>query len=230
MNFRVHGRHTEFGQERRAIPADRLKGMSYNRLARFVAALMFGFAIEAIAVPAASAQASPTATLRVDLSAFAGVTGTYTGLEDGKNAAITAGLNLGLRKRFGVRPSVEVRGTLPFDKGNLNSERDVLGGLRTEFTFRHLYPYADFLVGRGDISYTGTFSPASEGLVYGRSSSTVYSPGGGIRYGLGRNLSVFGDVQLQHWATPVAASGHIYSKPFTAGLVYRFAYGLPRKP
>jgi hypothetical protein len=204
--------------------------MSYNRLVRFVAALMFGLAIEAIAVTAASAQASPTASLRVDLSAFGGMTGTYTGLEGGKNGGITAGLDLGLRKRFGVRPSIEVRGTTPFDRGKLNSERDVLGGLRTEFTFRHLYPYADFLVGRGDITYTGTFSPAGGDLVFGRSSSTVYSPGGGIRYGISHNLSVFGDVQFQHWDTPVAVSGHMYSKPLTAGLVYRFAYGHRGRP
>ncbi len=95
--------------------------MSYNRLARFITTLLVGLAIEAIAVTAASAQASPTAVLPVDLSAFGGVTGAYTGLENGKNAAITAGVDLGFRKRFGVRPSLEVRGTVPFDHGTFNS-------------------------------------------------------------------------------------------------------------
>jgi hypothetical protein len=198
--------------------------MSCRRVLEFGAVLLAGLAMAGIATTAASAQASPTAVRRVDISAFVGGTGTFTGLNSGKNAGITAGIDLNLPRRFGVRPSLEVRGTTPFDRGRVDSQKDVLAGVRAEFLSGRLHPYADFLIGRGEISYSG-YRTASGASIYGNSNSTVISPGVGARYNLVGNFSVFGDAQFQHWDTPVSPSGHLFAKPITAGLVYRFAYG-----
>ena len=171
------------------------------------------------------AQATPTASRSVDFSAFAGLTGTYTGLSNGRNAGVTAGADLNLPARFGVRPSIEVRATAPFDRGTVDGQKDILAGLKGEMSFGRLHPYADFLIGRGEISYVNPYVTYAGTFFYGRSTSTVISPGLGARFYLGNNFSAFGDVQLQHWDTPVSLSGHLLAKPFTAGLVYRFAYG-----
>jgi hypothetical protein len=198
--------------------------MSCERVLRFGVVLLAGLATLGIAIPAASAQASFTASRRADLSAFGGVTGTYTGFSERKNAGITAGVDLSFRRRFGIVPSLEVRGTIPFDRGRDVSEKDILGGARAEFLSGRLRPYVDFLAGRGEISYNGySISPLTR--IYGSSLSNVLSPGGGIRYSLRGNLSVFGDAQFQRWDSPVSASGHLTAKPFTAGVIYRFAYG-----
>jgi hypothetical protein len=169
------------------------------------------------------AQVAPTATQQLELSAFAGGTGTFTGLEGGKNLDITAGADLtfvGLRL---VRPSIELRGSYPIDKGTISSQKGFLGGAKVEHPFGRLHPYVDFLIGRGEIDY-GAGGFAVGNVLYISSTSTIYSPGGGVDYNVARQIDLKADVQYQHWDTPVVASGVIHPVALTLGAVYRFDF------
>jgi len=76
------------------------------------------------------AQGVPTATQQLQLSAFGGGTGTFTDLEGGKNLGITAGVDLTYLPLRLARPSFEIRGTYPIDKGTISSQKSFLLGPR----------------------------------------------------------------------------------------------------
>jgi len=196
-------------------------------------ALLFALLMLSSAATAANAQATPAASRTIDFSAFGGLTGTYTGLSGGRNLSITAGFDVNLPPIYGVRPSVEVRGTTPIKNGHVDAQKDILVGPRAEFTFGRLHPYADFLIGRGKINYIGNYITYNSTIITGYSTSTVLSPGIGVRLDVTRHISALADVQFQRWSTPVSLSGHLLSKPLTVGLSYRFAWpgrhaGTPR--
>ena len=170
---------------------------------------------------AASAQAAPAGTQKLQLSAFAAATGTFTGLEGGKNLGITAGADLTFLNFRQFRPSFEVRGTYPINKGHISSQKNFLLGPRVEYPLGKLHPYVDFLFGRGQIDYH------APGFVFGNtlyinSNTFIYSPGVGVDYNLTHNLAIKADAQFQHWNTPVAASGAIHPTALTFGVVYNF--------
>ena len=77
------------------------------------------FAATCFLAHTAIAQAVPAATQKLQLSAFAAGTGTFTDLEGGKNLAITAGIDLAFLFVSVVRPSFELRGSYPIDGGKL---------------------------------------------------------------------------------------------------------------
>jgi hypothetical protein len=169
------------------------------------------------------AQVAPSATQQLELSAFAGGTGTFTGLEGGKNLDITAGADLtflGLRL---LRPSFEVRGSYPIDKGTISSQKSFLLGPKVEHRFGRFHPYVDFLIGRGEIDY-GFGGFAVGNVLYISSTSTIYSPGGGLDYNFIHQIDLKADVQYEHWDTPVVASGVIHPVAVTLGAVYRFNF------
>lgn len=169
------------------------------------------------------AQVASTATQQLQLSAFAGGTGTFTDLEGGKNLDITAGADLTfLGLRF-VRPSFEVRGTYPIDKGTISSQKNFLVGPKVEHAFGRLHPYVDFLVGRGEIDYGLGGFPVGN-ILYISSISTIYSFGGGVDYNFTRHIDLKADLQYQHWDAPVVASGVIHPVAVTLGAVYRFDF------
>jgi len=168
-----------------------------------------------------SAQGIPTATQQLELSAFAGGTGTFTRLEGGKNLGITAGADLTLLRFRLLRPSLEIRGNEPVDKGHISSQKSFLGGVRVEHDFGRVKPYADFLIGRGEIDY-GQGGFVAGDLDYISSTSTVYSPGVGVNYSAFGRFDLKADLQYQHWYAPVVASGVINPVAMTLGVVYRF--------
>jgi opacity protein-like surface antigen len=169
------------------------------------------------------AQVPSTASQQLQLSAFAGGTGTFTNLDGGKNVDITAGADLTyLGLRF-VRPSLEVRGSYPVDKGTISSQKSFLGGLKVEHAFGRLHPYVDFLIGRGEIDYGQGGYPVGD-ILYISSTSTVYSPGGGLDYNFTRQIDLKADLQYQHWDAPVVSSGVIHPVAVTLGAVYRFDF------
>jgi hypothetical protein len=179
----------------------------------------------ALAASALHAQAIPTATEALRLSAFAGGTGDFTGLKSGRNASFTAGVDLGIRSFFGIAPSVEIRGTYPVDTGGIDSQKYIAGGVKLEKRYYRFHPYVDFLFGRGQIDYHSGGYPSLDGrFVYIETPSNVISPGVGLDFDLGHHFAAKADAQLQYWKTPVTASGHIYAKPITIGLQYRFDF------
>ncbi len=169
------------------------------------------------------AQAMPAASQPISLSAFGGVTGTFTGLDGGKNLGITAGGDIGFRPFYRFYPSVEVRGTYPIDDGNVASQKNILFGGKLERYYGSFRPYVDFLYGRGKIDYLHGGYPNPAGtLLYLNSISNVFSVGGGLDLTLTDHFALKFDGQFQRYGAPVTTSGSLYSKPFTIGVVYRF--------
>jgi hypothetical protein len=171
----------------------------------------------------ASAQAAPAGTQRLQLSAFAAATGTFTGLAGGKNLAITAGADLTYLGFRQFLPSFEIRGTYPIDGGHISSQKNFLLGPKVEYPLGKFHPYADFLFGRGQIDYH------APGFVFGdtlyiSSNTWVYSPGVGLDYNVTHNIAIKVDAQFQHWDTPVTTSGTIHPTALSVGVVYNFDF------
>lgn len=173
----------------------------------------------------AGAQAFPTATQPLQFSAFGAATGTYTGLGGGKNLSITAGADIGFKPFYRFYPSAEVRGTYPIDGGQVDAQKNILFGIKLARFYGRYHPYADFLVGRGKIDYQHAGYPNPSGtLLYIDSVSNVFSYGGGLDFDLTDQIALKIDAQIQQYGVPVTTSGHIYSKPISVGLIYRFDF------
>jgi hypothetical protein len=181
------------------------------------------FAATCFLAHTAIAQAVPAATQKLQLSAFAAGTGTFTDLEGGKNLAITAGVDLAFLFVPVVRPSFELRGSYPIDGGHISSQKNFLLGPKVEYPIGRFHPYVDFLFGRGQINY---HSPGFEfeNIDYLSSNSAVYSPGVGLDYNLTHSIALKADAQFQHWDTPVTTSGVIHPTALSLGVVYNFDF------
>ncbi len=171
--------------------------MRHHGLPAFFAVLLVALA----AAPRMGAQAVPTATQGLELSAFGGVAGRYTNLLGGKNLGITAGADLAFPAYRGFRPVAELRGSYPVHGGTIDRQRELLGGLRVERLYRNYHPYVDFLAGRGQIDYQrGGFAYGP--FIYLSSTTAVYSGGVGVDVDVTRHWSARVDFQVQHWGTP----------------------------
>ena len=176
-------------------------------------------------------QGTPTASRAFEPSVFAGLSGTYTGLNASRNLGITAGVDVGFHPCFGLLPALELRGTYPADSGAVVGEESFEGGLKVAKRIRRFRPYADILFGRGQLNYQhGGFVVPAQDFEYIQSTSNVLSPGIGIETDLTPHFALLLDGQYQHWAVPFppsgvgTASGSIYSKVGTLGVVYRFGW------
>jgi opacity protein-like surface antigen len=176
-------------------------------------------------LPAAYSQGNSTDIRAIQLYAFGGITGTYTGLDGGRNLGITAGADLGFKGYFGVLPMLEMRGTYPVDNGQVVGERNFLGGLKVEKAYRSFHPYVDFLFGRGELNYQGIgiLNP-QQTVLYQRTNTNIFSPGAGVDFDISPSIAIKADFQFQHYDTPVTTQGDIYSKAITIGALYRFGY------
>jgi hypothetical protein len=176
-------------------------------------------------VCSAHAQAVPTASANIRLSAFAGVSANYTGVELAKNGDVVAGVDIGFRPFAGFFPAIEARGMYPIDKGHLVAQENALVGIRLGRHKENFNPYGDVLFGRGKLDFaTGLTNPAGTFLVLSNTTN-VLSLGGGLDYSLSPHFAAKGDFQFQKYNTPVSASGSVYSKVFTVGIVYRIGTG-----
>ncbi len=168
------------------------------------------------------AQADGAATRSLVISAFGGLSGVFTGLDTARNLSITGGVDLGFHPFYGLLPAVEVRGMYPVDGGSLIQEKNILGGFRLEKRRGRFRLYGDALFGRGQIDYlNGGFFNSTGTYRYETTSSNVFSAGAGASLDLTPQIAVFVDAQFQRYATPVTASGYLWSKPVTVGVTYR---------
>jgi hypothetical protein len=62
-------------------------------------------------------------------------------------------------------------------------------------------------------------------VFYTRSSSNVFSLGGGTDVFATEHLALKLDLQIQRYSSPATVSGHLYSEAGTIGLVYVFHPG-----
>jgi hypothetical protein len=187
----------------------------------FRALTLYLFALAACSF--AYAQAIPTAERPFTLSAFGAATGTFTGLDQGKNLGITAGADITFRPYHFFYFSGEVRGTYPIDNGQIDSQKNVLIGPKVQRYYGHFHPYIDALYGRAKIDYAnGGFPNPAGTLLFIDSITNVYSFGGGLDYVLTDHFDIKLDGQFQHNDSPVVSSGVVYAKPLSIGVVYRF--------
>ncbi len=181
-------------------------------------------ALGLIVTHASWAQATYTATRNAGVSVFAGVSVVSP---DYAKAPLDIGLSLGGDLsgyfHFPIVPSLETRVTLTEGPG-VNEYTYLFGGRGQLILIPRtprLHPYADLLVGLGDIR----FHPVENG--YSSDNSRVYSYGGGLDCDLLSNLQAKVDLQKQHWNT-----GEIGFTPtaFTLGMVYRFGFRSQGQP
>lgn len=211
-------------------------GMKQDKAVLTLALLLAPFCLPNIAT---AQSAKPTADQNIQLSVFGAASGDYTGLSGGRNLSVTAGADLALAPWHGTRPTLELRGTYPMDKGKIVAQKDVLGGLRLDFLLgRRVHPYGDFLFGRGQMNYGSTchtsngtvsgYEDIFNGSCYQVSASYIYSPGAGFDYDLSNHFVIKIDGQYQQWGTVPTASGKLHSTLGSIGLVYRFGkLGMP---
>lgn len=179
------------------------------------------------ALPAvAQRSASATATQQLGISVFGAGTGTWTKIRGGRNLGITAGADLSFMSYRRFRPSIELRGTYPIKGGTIASEKNFMGGVKVEYPYGNFHPYANFLIGRGEINYqNGGFVTGN--LLYFRSQSTIFSPGFGVDYDVAKDWAIKGDYQFQHWDVPVLPSGSTNANSISVGVLYRFDFNQP---
>jgi hypothetical protein len=191
------------------------------RLLTLVAASVFSGGLAS-----AFAQATHTATRLIDPAIFVGTTGVYTGLGSGRNLSVTAGIDLAFCPVRKLEPALEYRGMYAIDKGQIDSLKSNLGGLKLSTYYARLHPYADLLVGRGETAYAnGGYRVPSKLIFYTQSSSNVFSLGGGTDVLAGDHFALKIDLQIQRYSSPVTPSGHLYSEIGTIGLVYTLHLG-----
>jgi hypothetical protein len=166
-------------------------------------------------------QAEATAEAAVHLSAFAGVSANYTGLELARNGNVTAGVDVGFRTFRGFFPGVEVRGMYPIANSQVVNAKNILGGIRLGRRKERYNPYGDVLFGRGTLNFPNGYATPDNSFLVLSNTTNVLSFGGGLDYSLSTHWGVKGDFQFQKYNTPVTPSGSLYSKIFTAGIVYR---------
>lgn len=170
-------------------------------------------------------QSAPDAERPLTLSAFGAATGVETGLSSGRNISLTGGVDLGVNRFRRFTPSIEVRGTYPFDKGSVDSLRSLLGGIRIARSYHAWDPYADVLYGRTQLSYSapGYLNPAGD-FLYTKSPSNLLSIGGGVDRRITAHFAIKADVQWQRYSTPVHPGG-VNAADYSLGVVYRFLFG-----
>jgi hypothetical protein len=169
-------------------------------------------ALSALNAEKATAQAVRTASKSADINVFAGWEdahpdyGPYNSYGGMFGASYTRYIHLP------VEPSLEFRAN--FHSNIAVSEHSYLVGLRAAVPLHFIKPYADFLVGPGDINF-----PFNVG--YTHDNSLVYNYGGGVDVPVIRNFALKLDLQAQHWNTgeltftpTIGTIGVTYTIPF----------------
>ena len=159
------------------------------------------------------AQASSTAGKSADLAVFGGFEGAHPDYGYQTAYGGSFGIDYTRYLRFRVVPSLELRANLVSSVAI--SERSYLAGFRAVVPFRLAQPYADILIGPGNMHY-----PLH--VTYVGDNSIVYSYGGGVDIPVIRNFALRLDLQEQHWDigrnltyTPTLATvGVRYTIPF----------------
>jgi opacity protein-like surface antigen len=146
-------------------------------------------------VPFASAhgQSLTTASKSAEISAFGGYVASQPDYGPFIKTGFGAGVDLTIFPRFPVAPSFEVRAHEV--SGPYLIQRSLMAGLRVQRDIRNrFHPYADFLIGVGQIEYKPIPNPD-----YTADQSKAYSIGGGINIDLAYHLAAKFDYQQQEW-------------------------------
>lgn len=169
------------------------------------------------------AQSTVTADKSMDVTIFGGLQ--HLDPDYGRSGyGFTAGADLTRYFHFPIAPSFEVRGN--YAHANFVTESTQLFGFRVKTDLRHrIHPYADFLIGAGEIHFDQPLAPG-----YTHDGSVVYSYGAGVDYDLYKNFAAKVDFQGQSWnmgpesAAPGAANFTLAPTTWVFGLAYRIPF------
>lgn len=173
---------------------------------------LFFLALPLAANTLAGAQAVRTASKSADISVFGGFEAAHPDYGPYNSYGGMFGIDFTRYFHFPVEPSLEFRAN--FHSNIAVSEHSYVVGLKAAVPFRFVKPYADLLVGPGNIHFP--YNPGYTG-----DDSIVYSYGGGIDVPLLRGFAAKFDLQGQHWNTgeftytpTIGTIGLSYTIPF----------------
>ena len=165
------------------------------------------------------AQAVRTASKAADISVFGGLEIADPAYGPDHTTGGMFGVDFTRYFHLPVEPSVELRAN--FHSNSYVVEHSYLVGFRAAVPLGRIKPYADFLVGPGNIHF-----PYNIGYV--GDNSVVYNYGGGVDLRVAHGFALKLDVQGQHWNTgefrytPVLGTvGVTYTLPFRAHVSQR---------
>jgi hypothetical protein len=166
--------------------------------------------------PVSNAQATYTADRINGFSVFGGISRLNTDYGATDNGYMFGGdltHSIGLRL---ITPSLELRYT--GSTGPAITQNSYLGGVKVETKFRRLRPYADLMIGYGQIHYV-QYSQGDDSIAY--------------NVGVGADYNVFGpwavkiDAQEQFWKLGQATNA-LTPQMVSVGVLYRLPGGFGR--
>ena len=168
--------------------------------ARFAALTIIALLLTGIPSANAHGQSLTTASKSAEISAFGGYMASQPDYGSFIKKGFAGGADLTIFPKFPVAPSLEVRADVA--AGDFITENAYLIGVRVQRDIRNKYhPYADFLVGEGQITYKVAPYPNYTG-----DKSKAYSYGGGINIDVAYHLAAKFDFQEQSWNLGANAS------------------------
>lgn len=183
---------------------------------RFVLAVLLSAIVPAFYSHSAVAQGLPTASKKLDISAFSGVLNENPDFGPQRNYGFFLGANVTRHFHWVVAPSLELR--YNSTTGQYLNDRSFLVGPRIQADlFHRFHPYADFLAGAGSIHFVRPFIPN-----YLNDSSPVYSFGGGVDIDLVRNFQL--KVDYQSLSASYGEGFTLAPRPLGIGIVYRIPF------
>ena len=142
------------------------------------------------------AQAVPAASKTSEVSIFGAYAHVWPDYGTQQDNGVIFGADYTRFVRWFLTPSLELRGKVV--SGPVANQRTWGGGIRGERRLRNFYPYINFLVSSGTITFTHPFIDAT-GKLYESDNSIVYSLGGGVDYDFASHFAARADYQFEHW-------------------------------
>ena len=142
------------------------------------------------------AQALPTASKGGEISIYGAYAHVWPHYGTEQDNGVTFGAEYTHFVNWFVRPSLELRGKVV--SGQTVNQRTWGGGIRGQHRFGNFYPYIDFLISSGTITFPHP-TIGTSGSPYVSDNSIVYSLGGGVDYDITSHFAVRADYQFEHW-------------------------------
>ena len=198
---------------------------------RLFSVLFLPASILLVGAPHLHAQADPTATRQVELSAF----GTFSIVNPDRAVFYPQNSNRNFGATFGfdytryvspwLTPSLELR--TKFATGTSVNESTYGGGLRVEHRFGSFYPYGDFLMSYGTITFNHP-DLTLPGPPYTHDDAFVTSFGVGCDIDVTQRWTARVDYQFEHWKVSYNSIFNPHALSF--GVLYRIPFGYRKLP
>jgi opacity protein-like surface antigen len=174
-----------------------------------------------LGVVCASGQAVPTAGQRYTVSVFGAASDINPDYGPRNNTGYVFGGDVTRHFRL-LAPSIEAR--YGHSSGDVVAENYFLGNVKVEKALGpglRLHPYGEAGIGYGVIHFGSR-------AYYPEDNSVIYAVGGGADVDVSSRIALKGEYSYQSWKLGTETSG-LTPHGFSAGLVYRFAFGLSRR-